>query len=296
MFDLVTVAVDGSTSAEAAVDWAADEAARRGAALRVVTVKEPWAREYPFPIVSSFDAAITGRCADVVAAAADRARRRAPGLPVSTGLDTGAVIERLRHEAEKTDVLVVGSRGLGGFAGLVVGSLGLGLAGHTASPLVVVRTAPGAEHQEIVVGVDGSAYSEAALRYAFEEAKIRNCALRAVYAWTMPMYSSFADDYADVLRDVLEYDSRQVGESLRPWRERYPGVRFAESIVRRHPVPALADASKTADLVVVGSRGRGAFRSSLLGSVSHGVLHRAHCPVMIVPSPRDGQEPASATG
>jgi nucleotide-binding universal stress UspA family protein len=282
MSGLIVVGVDGSDSGVAAVDWAADDAARQGSALRIVHVREPWADGYPFHRVEGFDESLTDYCAGVLAKAADRVRERAPGIQVSSEVLTGAVIERLRHESENADALVVGSRGMGGFAGLVLGSVGLGLAGHAAGPVVVVRDTPQARPGDVVVGVDGSSHSEAALQYAFEQAVLRQSNLHVVYAWTMAMSSPFAIGYTDVMRDAFESGVRAIKAWLAPWREKYPDVPLVESDVFGHPVPALLEAAQSAELVVVGSRGLGGFGSALLGSVSHGVLHHAPCPVAVV--------------
>lgn len=289
MFGVITVAVDGSPAAAAAADWAADAAAREGSALRIVHVREPWANEHPFHRVQGFDESLTRYWVGVLEKAAERARRRASSLSITTRLDTGAVIERLMEEARTSDSLVLGGRGMGGFAGLLLGSTGLGLAGHAAGPVVVVRGAPEAEYHEIVVGVDGSPHSEAALRYAFDQAALRGARVRAVYAWTTPVFSSVSAAYARVVRDVVESGLRVADRWLAPWREKYPAVPLVESDVHRHPVPALVDASATADLVVLGSRGRGGFASALLGSVSHGVLHGARCPVAVVRPREEGE-------
>ncbi|WP_162795213.1 universal stress protein, partial [Nonomuraea lactucae] len=136
----IVVAIDGSDPANAALDWAADDAARRGRDLRIVNVLPPWAAEQPIDTADD-DATLAERRELMLTAAADRARWRHPSLDVTTAHLTGAVIERLRTESESADTLVVGSRGLGGFAGLVLGSVGLALAGHARGPVVIVRSA-----------------------------------------------------------------------------------------------------------------------------------------------------------
>ncbi|MCT9931200.1 universal stress protein [Planotetraspora sp. A-T 1434] len=282
MAGLIVAAVDGSRPALAAVDWAADDAHRRGARLRIVHVREPWANEHPFHGVEGFGESLTEHCEGVLALAADRARQRAPGLDVTTGLVTGAVIERLMTESARAGVTVLGSRGMGGFAGLVLGSVGLGLATHAVAPLVVVRRTQQTVYGEVVVGFDGSPHSEAAVDFAFEEARLRQARVRAVYAWDIPMFSPFAVGYTREMGEIFDRESSAAGQRLAPWRDKHPDVPLVESAVCGHPIPALADASRTADLVVVGSRGRGGFGGALLGSVSHGVLYRAHCPVAIV--------------
>lgn len=278
----IVVAVDGSKPASAALEWAADDARRRGAALRIVHVREPWAHEYPFHAVEGFSQSYSEYCEGVLAAAAARAGEIAPGMEITTDLVEGPVVETLHAVSAGAAALVVGSRGLGGFSGLVLGSAGLGLAGHAEVPVVVVRKPHRDQYHEVVVGFDGSPHSEAALEFAFEEARARRGRVHAVYAWEMPAFSPFAVGYGAALEEIYDNEVRATRLRLAPWRDKHPDVPLVETAVCGHPVPALADASLVADLVVVGSRGLGGVRGALIGSVSHAVLHRAHCPVAVV--------------
>ncbi|MFI7538981.1 universal stress protein [Streptosporangium sp. NPDC049376] len=279
----VIVGTDGSPAATAAVEWAADDAARKGATLKIVCVREPWASDLPFRDTTGFSGALSRHCDEVLTAAAGRAGRRAPQIEVITNQVIGAVIERLKDEAENADTLVLGSRGTGGFAGLLLGSVGLGVAGHVACPVVVVRQTIQSAYGKIVVGFDGAAHDDAVLEYAFDQARLRDARLHVVYAWQAPTFASYAAGYTDLLNETFESESRAARRRLAPWRDKHPEVRVKESTLCSHPVPVLADASRTADLVVVGSHGLANLRSAVLGSVSHGVLHRAHCPVAVVP-------------
>ncbi|MEV6979654.1 universal stress protein [Sphaerisporangium sp. NPDC051017] len=267
----IVVGVDGSESSLAAAWWAAEDALRRGAAIRLVHVREPRPETSPPHL-----------CDEVLDRAVEAIRRRSPAIPVTPFLATGEVVGTLRQESENAVETVIGSRGTGGFAGLILGSVGLGLAGHAADPVVVVRRPAPAIFGEIVVGVDGSAHSEAALEYAFEQARLRPAKLHAVYTWPMPMLSPYAAGYTDVVEGGFAEGSRRAWEFVAPWRDKYPDVEFQTTTVCGYPVSVLTDVSRTADLLVVGSRGLGAVGSALLGSVSHGVLHHAHCPVAIV--------------
>ncbi|WP_336206765.1 universal stress protein [Nonomuraea sp. LPB2021202275-12-8] len=280
MTGFVVVGVDGSEPSGAALDWAADDAARRGLGLRLVHVRAPWAAEHP---LTGDHESRTEQCERLLAAASARARDRSPGLVAMTALVTGAVVERLRSESETADTVVVGSRGLGGFAGLVLGSVGLGLAGHAHCPLVVVRGPARSPQGEVVVGFDGSSDAEAAVEYALRQAGARGARLRAVHARPYPVLAAHPTGYGPLPPEDHGAELRQRLLSLGA---RHPDVEVVESVVRGHPVPALADASREADLVVLGSRGLGGFASAVLGSVSHAVLHRAHCPVAVVPARR----------
>ncbi|MGW2219960.1 universal stress protein [Nonomuraea sp. NPDC001684] len=271
MVGRIVAGVDGSPPSMAAVAWGAADARRRSRELRLVHVCEQWAR----------DAGTAEYCAGMLESAADRARGLAPGVEVGTEILPGPVVDDLVRESAGADSLVLGSRGLGGFAGMVLGSTSLALAGHAASPVVVVREAATVRHGRIVVGYDGWR-SQAAMEYALAQARAQEAELLVLYAWRPPMLSSYATAYR-VLSEGFEQDAREAAEQVVPWREGNPDVRFVDDQVCDHPVAALRNASSTADLVVVGSRGLGGFTSAMLGSVSHGVLHHAVCPVAVVP-------------
>lgn len=278
----VLVGVDGSPAAMAAVRWAAADAALRDVALRVIHACEPWAVDLPRPMPEGFENAVEEYCHGVARTAGIVATQCVPGLEVTTQVVPGPAAEALRKAALEADEVVVGSRGLGGFAGLVLGSVSLGLAGHVPRPVVVVPDAAPTFYGEIVVGFDGSARSEIALKYAFEQAARRKARLTVVHAWHMPALAPYAAAYGALIDDVFEAQSKAITEALKPWRDEHPDVDVREQAVCGHPVPAIRDAAATADLVVVGSRGLGLLGSAVLGSVSHGVLRQTRCPVAVV--------------
>lgn len=274
MNEQIVVAVDGSAASQAAVDWAATDARRRGRALKVVHVCERAGgqREY---------------CERALAAAVDRARAILPESEVTSALISGHPVEKLVAESATADSIVLGSRGLGGFAGLVVGSVSLLVAGHATGPVVVMRGTAPVEHGEVVLGFDGSRPAEAAAEYAYEQARARGARLRAVYAWQMPPTEPYAVGYGGAVASAFKSETGAMREALTPWREKYQDVQTIDDDVCDHPVSALIKASRGADLVVVGSRGLGGFASAVLGSVSHGVLHHVEGPVAVV-RPRKG--------
>lgn len=289
----IVVGVDGSVSATAAVEWATADARRRGLDLRIVHVCEQWvatAAGLPaeFPTGADY-------CAGALEAAADHARDLAPGVEVSTGMLSGGVIDALIRESVNAESVVVGSRGLGGFAGMLLGSVGLNLAGHAAGPVVVVRGPSVVQHGQVVVGYDGSEHSTAAMEYAVEQARSRDAQLYVLTAWQMPVFSPYAAAYSDLLQEAYEEEVRMARAWVVPWRERHPDVRIVDEQVSEHPVSALVKASASADLVVVGSHGRGGFAAAVLGSVSHGVLHHVTCPVAVV-RPRDDRRQGPPPG
>lgn len=268
----IVVGVDGSVLATSAVEWAAADAQRRGRSLRIVHVCE----HRPYGVD------VTKYCTGALAAAADRARDLTRGVEVTTELLSGNAIDALIGESASADTVVLGSRGLGGFAGLVVGSVGLSVAGHAAGPVVIVRGVSVVRHGRVVVGYDGSAHSEAAMEYAIEQARAREAPLHVVFAWQRPLSSPYAAAYSTLLAEALEQESRAMAERVARRREKSPDVEITDEQVVDHPANALIRAGGTADLVVVGSRGLGGFASAVLGSVSHAVLHHVTCPIAVV--------------
>jgi nucleotide-binding universal stress UspA family protein len=285
----VVVGVDGSDTAAAAVTWAAGEAGLRHRPLHVVhafvwpmvSVPLGGTREWP---------ALRDAADRVLAAAVRHAETAAPDVPVSGEVVSGEVVsggaaEVLVAQSDGAELLVVGSRGLGGFTGLLLGSVGVQTAAHAACPVVVVRPdegdpAPG----PVVVGVDGSPGSDAAIGFASEAAQRYGRELVAVLAWTEPT-ASFPGDVLPLVWDVDEIEAdeaKALSEALAGWRTRYPDLPVRERVMRGSAAQALVTAAAGADLLVVGARGRGGFGGLLLGSVSQRVLHHAPCPVAVV--------------
>ncbi|MEU8268958.1 universal stress protein [Sphaerisporangium sp. NPDC049002] len=291
----IVVGIDGSPSAAAAVEWAADDAMRRGARLRIVHVWEPWSYDFPFKAAPRSQSSLPAYWTGALEAAVDWVHDHSPGVEVSSALVTGAVSERLTTESEYADELVLGGTGPGGLAGLVLGSVGRSVTGHAEGPVIVVRRSAPTRDGEIVVGFDGSEESGAALEYALQRARLRGAPVHVLYAWSAPPFAPDATAYAGGVREAAEEESREVRRRLHPWQERYPNVRMTGSAVRGHAVHALSDASREADLVVVGSRAHGTFGHVFTGSVAHGVLRHARCPVAIVRPRRPHAERPSAT-
>jgi len=280
----VVVGVDGSGSAYRAVEWATAEAARRGVALRLVSAFSWTTSDHP--------TRRSGRVAqyrDQLLEAARHRLSRAARIAEDTGLgvettqqvEIGAPIEVLGSEARRARLLVLGDRGLGGVAGLVLGSVAVGLAARGACPVVIVRGETGNTDGPVVVGIDGSPVSEAALGFAFAAAAVRGVALVAVHAWSPTAVDKALEPVMD-WDAVADEEEAVLAERLSGWGQKYPQVTVRRSVVRDGAARALVDASRGAQLVVVGSRGRGDAAGLFLGSVSHGVLHAAHCPVAIV--------------
>lgn len=268
-------------ASRAAVEWAAGDAARRHVPLRIVHVVDTsWYQVGKRPDATLPDSLL--RAGEQVLGEAEAlAVERQPAAEVTTELVTGRPAEMLPAQAGGASELVVGSRGLGGFAGALLGSVSMHLAGHVHCPVVVVRGEQLSADGEIVVGVDDSPECEPALAYAFEQARLRGAPLRAVHAWQLPVHA-YAPEIPYDLDEVRAASLQVVRDRLKTFSRDYPQVNVTEDVRPAHPVDALTEAAEQAGLLVVGSHGRGALGSALLGSVSRNVLHHARCPVAVV--------------
>ena len=280
----VVVGVDGSGSAYRAVEWAAAEAARRGVALRLVSAFSWTTSDHPVRHdgrVAQYRDQLLEAARHRLSRAARIAEDTSPGIETAPQVEIGAPIEVLGSEARRAQLLVLGDRGLGGVTGLVLGSVAVALAARGACPVVIVRGETRNTDGPVVVGTDGSPVSEAALGFAFDAAAVRGAELVALHAWSPTAVDKALEPMMD-WDAVADEEEAVLAERLSGWGQKYPQVTVRRSVVRDGAARALVDASRGAQLVVVGSRGRGNAAGLLLGSVSHGVLHAAHCPVAIV--------------
>jgi nucleotide-binding universal stress UspA family protein len=283
----VVAGVDGSECALAAVRWAAAEAARRRLPLRLVAahtwpaggfVGDPGLGVDPRAVLRDV---VLGHLTAATAVAA----AVVPGLAVEQVDVDGDPAVVLAGESKRAELVVLGDRGLGGFTGLLLGSVAVALSAHAACPVVVVRGVeadPAVSRPEpVVVGVDGSQGSTAAVDFAVEAAVLRGVPLVAVHAWRDVLVDATMAPLVDW--DAVESDEREVlAERLAGTRTEHPDLVLRRLVVRDRPARALVDESRNAQLVVVGSRGRGGIQGLLLGSVSQQLLHHAHCPVAVV--------------
>jgi nucleotide-binding universal stress UspA family protein len=289
----IVVGVDGSTASERAAQWAAAEAERRRAAVDVV---HAWMTPYPLSPPDYFldPAPFEAQGAEIL----DHAMRSL----VASGhvaIDPRPVLVReypskaLVHVAEGAALLVVGSRGRGGFSGLLLGSVSQNCVHHAPCPVGVIPPGwSGSEHGRVVVGVDGSPPSYGALRWAVDEAVLRNARLDVVNAYNylevvMPMLISPGIDCEVLEKASTSMLEQMLGSVIPVLGPRPPAVELIA--VHTGAARALLETAIGADLLVVGSRGRGGLRGLLLGSVSQQCVQHAPCPVIVVRE-RDRQE------
>ena len=268
----VVVGADHSTAAAQAVRWAAEQARRRGVPLRIVRAGETGGSEL-FP-QGVFD-----------------------GVTVTGVVSAEAPLKVLLSEAATARMLVLGPVGDGEVQGVPFGSLPSRLAGHAACPVAVVPEAGSGSVRElgdrsaavreggndpVVAGIDGGPTSEAVLDAAFDEAASREVPLVAVHAWSD---AEFEDGPRYIgWEPVAEAEHRVLGENLTAWQEKYPDVPVRRIAVRARPRHLLLEWSRRAQLVVIGSRGRGGFPGLALGSTAQALVQYGHGPVLVVPS------------
>ena len=292
----IVVAVDGSDASTTAVNWAARTAGIRGLPLRIVTVVHIPAFYYSEPyLAQSFHEEMKATARDRLDNAAVLARQiidenRHGNVEVTTGQLEGKVVPTLIAQAEHADRLVVGSRGLGEVKGLLAGSVSTAVVSHATAPVVVVRgrTLDGAPPAKgpVVVGVDGSVSCRDAVEVAFEEASARGATLVAVNVWSdvsvQPSLGAVPED--PHWSRIQTGEEIVLAERLAGYQERYPDVTVERVVARDRPVRVLSEYAEAAQLLVVGTRGRGGFKGLLLGSTSNALIQTADCPVLVVRS------------
>lgn len=284
----ILVAVDGSTESDAAVGWAAREAVMRDAGVTLMHVIAPvivgWPARY---LQASFNESQEQNARQVIEQAQKTLHTSlgdAEPSDVRTEVQRSAVAATLINASRNAQMVVVGSRGMGGIGRVVLGSVSSGLVHHAHCPVAIVHESEAHEPDRtspVLLGIDGSSASEAATELAFDEASRRGVDLVALHAWSdvgvFPILGMDWHQYEDEGHQVL-------AERLAGWQERYPDVQVRRQVVCDQPARWLLDESEHAQLVVVGSRGRGGFKGMLLGSVGTAVAQGAKAPVLVVRS------------
>ncbi|MFD7477383.1 universal stress protein [Streptomyces sp. NPDC059837] len=287
----VTVGLDGSSESRAAADWAAREAKLRGLPLKLVNVWEP----VPEPIAQ---APLLGPethqhwSERIPREAAEELRAAHPEVDVLIEQVTGRPAEVLTDAAKDAEPLVLGSRGLSGVGGFIVGSVGLAVVAHAERPVVLVRaegdtsgTDPDVPpSRPVVLGLDTRAPDDTLIGFAFEAALLRGTSLRVVHGWDAPPYivHGMAPDF-ELNAQIAAEQGAALTEALGPWKRKFPDLRIVEDSLSGKAADHLVDASSEASLVVVGRRIRRAALGAHIGPVTHAVLHHATAPVAVVP-------------
>lgn len=257
----VLACVDGSRASMRAVHWAAGEAALRHAELCLVHVRERDAEQDPLPAAQRY------------------AAESFPDVAVRTRVSDGNIAEELLELSKQARLLVAGSRGVGRPVEALPNSTEAVLAMHAHCPVVIVPDEPGSDDGAIVVGVDGSSLSEAAVEFAFDSAAVRHAGLVAVHTWMGVVPGT---DRAVTEPEENRREERLLAERLAGWQQKYPEVDTTRLAVRDRPVRILLEQAESAQMLVVGSRGQGGFTGMLLGSTSTALLYCTPCPLAVV--------------
>jgi nucleotide-binding universal stress UspA family protein len=298
MLPPVVAGVDGSVQSLAAAEWAAREAALRGRALRLV---HAWNRQ-PRSSEGEGEHAVQrylGR--RVLRQAEDRVRAGCPTVRLTDEQAEGPATPALLRAAEQAELLVLGSRGLSGFTGFLVGSVALGVVAKATRPVVLVRAEeqaagerpPGADggastptgHGDVVLGLDLNDPCDEVIDFAFEAARLRHARLRVVHAWQTPSAISLGPGDVGLVDEVLQGQEWQgfMSAVLQTWRDKYPGTTVLESVTEGRAATTLVRAASAASLLVVGHRLTDRPTFPRIGPVTHAAVHRVACPVAVVP-------------
>lgn len=280
----VVVGVDGSPASESAITWAARQAALHKQKLTLVHVV-PYVTAYTWYEVVAVDELqrkAVERGHKIVRTARDLAEKIGDGeLAIGERVEEGHAVSVLIEMSKNATTVVVGTRGLGALGRAVLGSISSGLLHHAHCPVAVVHEPDGGTPTDVgpvVVGVDGSATSERAVAIAFDEASRREADLVAVHVWSDPTYYAFPDEDRLVIQPQAD---EVLAERLAGWQEKYPDVTVKRVVVGGQPAHQVVTHAESAQLIVVGSHGRGGFTGMLLGSVSSAVVQEARVPVIV---------------
>lgn len=282
----IVVGVDGSAASDAAVVWAAHEAVMRNVPLTLVHMLKTFVPTFPqIPMPSGIGVWQEDDGRKVLEQAVKIAEDAVPEdhkVSITSELISSPPVPTLVELSEEAGMIVVGSNGRGAAARVVLGSVSSGVVHAAKCPVAVIRAkasyTPRSDRAGVLVGIDCSPASELALEIALDEASRRGVDLTALHAWSdVAVYQLPWVEWA-------EEAERSLAEYLAGWQERYPDVKVHRLVALDHPSRALIEESESAQLVVVGSHGRGGIARTLLGSVSNAVVHAVHTPVIVARS------------
>ncbi|MFD3419546.1 universal stress protein [Streptomyces decoyicus] len=283
----LTVGTDGSASALRSLDWAGDDAARRGLPLRVVHASR-WERYEGTAPQGPERPGEQVLAENIVASAVEHARRRHADLTITAEVLADDPVTALLNEGLHATALVLGSRGRGEIAGLLLGSVGLTVAARARCPVIVVRgdeAALAGTHERVLLGVTDPADDLPAVRFAFREAEARGCTLEAVCAWRRPAQEP--PDAPSLPEDARRYHEQQaaavLADALTEAAGEHATVRVHRALVEGQAHKVLVHRAAAADLLVVGAQRRHGHFGLRPGRVAHTALCHAACPVAVVP-------------
>ncbi|WP_416975007.1 universal stress protein [Streptomyces sp. 4F14] len=278
----ITVGLDGSRESLAAAEWAAREAHSLGLPLKLLQIWEP----VPAPMAQAplLGAETHQHWTDrIPRQAAAGLRERHPGIEVTGEHLSGSPADVLARASKDAELLVLGSRGLGGIGGFLVGSVGLSVLAHAQRPVVFVRAPWQEAERPVVLGLDTDHPDSTLMDFAFDAAARRGTALRVVHAWNPSPYIAYGTPDNPALHEALALDDAEtLADAVRPWRRKFPDVEVTEESVHGSAAAHLVAASREASLVVVGRRGRRSPFGTHIGHVTHAVLHHSPAPVAVV--------------
>ncbi|MFF1273349.1 universal stress protein [Streptomyces marokkonensis] len=294
----ITVGLDGSAESRAAAEWAAREAVLRELPLRLLHVRRPDPGPAGEPSPHGAGSRVDWS-EQMLRKTAEGLRQRHPGVEVTHERIDGMPYEALIKAAEDAELLVLGSRGLGGLGGFLVGSVGFVVVAHAEQPVVLVRAGAQAadEHEPdpagvpsaathyrpVLLGLDADRPHASVIEFAFAEAARRDTTLRVVHGWALPPYYVYGLAAApEAYHGVAQEEAGKLTQVLAPWREKFPQVEVVEESFGGSPSIRLVEASAESSLVVVGRRARRNPLGAHIGSIAHAVMHHGTAPVAVV--------------
>ncbi|WP_432118534.1 universal stress protein [Streptomyces sp. bgisy032] len=297
----IMVGLDGSPESRAAAEWAAREATLRHVPVRLVHVREPVpAHLAQAPLLGP--ETVQDWTEWIPRETAEGLALRHPGVEVTTVHEEGRPADVLSDAARDAELLVLGSRGMSGVAGFVVGSVGQAVVARAQAPVILVRAGEQAadEHamdpagipsaatafRPVLLGLDTRGHHEAVVSFAFEEAARRGTPLCVLHAWNLPPYNIYGlADGVSLYDELVRKHAEELTDALGPWRNKYPAVEVVEESRCGSPASHLVKGARDASLIVVGRRIRRSAFGAHIGSVAHAVMHHAAAPVAVVAHP-----------